>query len=83
MVSKGITGIVLAGGKSRRMGAEKGLLKLGEKHMIEYAIDALSKDVISLLKKNLSNPYPHLEEDEFQWAWNQKLSKYLEVNWYK
>ena len=47
------------------------------------AIDALSKDVISLLKKNLSNPYPHLEEDEFQWAWNQKLSKYLEVNWYK
>jgi hypothetical protein len=46
-------------------------------------IDALSKDVISLLEKNLSNPYPHLPEDELQWAWNQKLSKYQEVNWYK
>jgi len=38
-----ITGIVLAGGKSRRMGAEKGMLKFGGKRLIEHAIFVLEK----------------------------------------
>lgn len=36
-----ITGIILAGGKSSRMGQDKGLLELYGKPLIEYSIEAL------------------------------------------
>jgi molybdopterin-guanine dinucleotide biosynthesis protein A len=38
-----ITGIILAGGKSSRMGTDKGLLELNGKPMVQYVIDVLSK----------------------------------------
>ena len=38
-----VTGIILAGGKSSRMGTDKGLLKLNGKSMVEYVIDALTE----------------------------------------
>jgi molybdopterin-guanine dinucleotide biosynthesis protein A len=60
MISKSITGIILAGGKSRRMGTEKGLLKLGDKHMIEYAIEVLKKVCDQILLIENSNAYHFL-----------------------
>ena len=36
-----ITGVILAGGKSSRMGTDKGLLELNGKPLIQYAIDTL------------------------------------------
>lgn len=38
----GVTGIILAGGKSSRMGTDKGLLELCGKPLISYAIQVLS-----------------------------------------
>jgi molybdopterin-guanine dinucleotide biosynthesis protein A len=42
MSLKQVTGIVLAGGRSSRMGENKSLLKLGGKTMIEFSIGAVS-----------------------------------------
>lgn len=40
---KNITGIILAGGKSSRMGTEKGLVKVKGKRLIDHAFDTISK----------------------------------------
>ncbi len=48
-VDKDITGIILAGGKSSRMGAEKGLLPLEGKPFVQHIIEALqsiAKEII-------------------------------------
>lgn len=44
-----ITGIILAGGKSSRMGTDKGLLKLNGKPFVQYSIDALKPLVSEVL----------------------------------
>jgi len=46
---KDITGILLAGGKSSRMGTDKGFLKLNNKSFTEYSIEALQPLVSQLL----------------------------------
>ncbi len=46
---KNITGIILAGGKSSRMGTDKGFLLLNNKPFVQYSIDALKPLVSNII----------------------------------
>ncbi|TBN06350.1 molybdenum cofactor guanylyltransferase [Hyunsoonleella flava] len=46
---KHITGIILAGGKSSRMGTDKGFLKLNNKSFVQYSTDALKPLVSDII----------------------------------
>lgn len=46
---KDITGIILAGGKSSRMGTDKGFLKLNNKPFVQYSIEALKALVSEII----------------------------------
>ena len=60
MMERKITGIILAGGKSSRMGAEKGLIPFKGKPMINYAIEALSPFCNQILISANSTSYNFL-----------------------
>ena len=49
IAKKHITGIVLAGGKSSRMGCDKGFLNFNNKPMVQYSIDALNPLVTKII----------------------------------
>lgn len=69
MSLSGITGIILAGGKSRRMGKEKGLIELNGKQLIQYAIEVLKPICETILISTNSHFYDFLSyqkiDDEF------------------
>ena len=46
---KNITGIILAGGKSSRMGKDKGFLKLNGTSFVEYSIEAMKPLVSQIM----------------------------------
>lgn len=46
---KNITGIILAGGKSSRMGTDKGFIKLNGKPFVQYSIDAVKPLVSEII----------------------------------
>ncbi len=61
-----ITAIILAGGKSSRMGRDKSLLKLGDKTLIEHVINALKPYVKTvLIVTNEIEKYCFLENVRF------------------
>ena len=50
MATGNITGIILAGGRARRMGGQdKGLIKLARKPMIEYVLNAIKPQVDDII----------------------------------
>lgn len=55
-----VVGIVLSGGKSRRMGQEKGLVKYKGKVLIEYAIDTLKPLCDELVISTSNDAYAYL-----------------------
>lgn len=55
-----ITGIVICGGKSCRFGNDKGLCMLGNKPMIEYAIDSLKPICSKIIISSNDPKYNHL-----------------------
>jgi len=56
-----IVGIVLSGGKSKRMGQEKGLVKYKGKALIEYAIDTLKLLCHELVISTANDDYAYLD----------------------
>lgn len=54
-----VTGIILAGGKSTRMGADKGLELLAGKPLITYAIQALAPHCQNIIISTGSDAYSH------------------------
>ncbi len=63
-----INACILAGGQSKRMGADKGLIKLGSKPMIEHITEVL-EGIVSRIIINTNNPayrkfgYPLLADE--------------------
>jgi molybdopterin-guanine dinucleotide biosynthesis protein A len=58
--SKKVTGIILSGGKSSRMGTEKGLVKYKGKALIEYSISALRSVCDELVISSGNDCYAYL-----------------------
>lgn len=65
-----ITGIILAGGKSSRMGRDKGWIELNNKPLINYAIEALKPYCDQILISSNSKEYKslgyHVYEDKIK-----------------
>lgn len=66
MNKKNITGIILAGGKSSRMGSDKGLVKLNGKKFIEHILEALVPNVNEVIIITNNSNYNNLECKVFE-----------------
>lgn len=60
-LKKNITGIILAGGKSSRMGSEKGLLLLYNKTFIQHIIEAIRPLVAEIIIVSSNKKYDEFE----------------------
>ncbi|MCF8367525.1 MAG: molybdenum cofactor guanylyltransferase [Bacteroidales bacterium] len=54
-----ISGIILSGGKSKRMGEEKGLCQINGRAMVEYALDTLEEICDPIVIGANNNNYDH------------------------
>lgn len=60
MLRYDLTGIVIAGGKSQRMGAEKGLIPFGGKPLIVYPVEMLREVCAQVIISSNSHAYDFL-----------------------
>jgi molybdenum cofactor guanylyltransferase len=60
MLRSELTGIVIAGGKSRRMGAEKGLIAFGGKRLIDFPVEILHEVCTRVIISANSHSYDFL-----------------------
>lgn len=60
MAGENVTGIILAGGESKRMGMEKGLLEFRGKALIRYSIEVLENLCSQIIISTHSSNYNHL-----------------------
>lgn len=67
-----LTGIILAGGKSSRMGFDKGLAVVDGKKMIEHVFDSLSKVVDRVIVIANSDVYDFLNVPVFEDIYREK-----------
>ena len=51
------TGIILAGGKSERMGTDKGMVKFRNKFLVEYPLEALKPSCPTILISSNNDDY--------------------------
>jgi len=61
-----VTGIILAGGQSSRMGTDKAFIKLGNKTLIQHSIDKLKEfcnEIIISSNKNFKTEYPIVHDE--------------------
>ena len=66
-----LTGIILAGGKGLRLGRNKGLAKLNDRHLIEYVIENLSEICDEILISSNTGQcekfgFPTIKDEYFQ-----------------
>jgi molybdenum cofactor guanylyltransferase len=61
MLKSELTGIVIAGGKSRRMGAEKGIISFGGKPLIIYPVERLREVCTQVIISANSHSYDFLD----------------------
>ncbi len=55
-----IGGIILAGGKSSRMGQNKAMMKIADKHLIEYVYDIINKFTNQIIISSNNDEYSFL-----------------------
>ncbi len=65
-VKNNITGIILAGGKSSRMGSDKGLLMLEHKPFVQHIIDALKPITKEIILVSSNTDYDVFEVNRVQ-----------------
>ena len=55
-----VTGILLAGGLSRRMGLEKGMIRIGDRYLFQYPLGVLESVCDDILISSCRGPLPEI-----------------------
>ena len=79
-MNKQVTGIILAGGKSNRMGKDKSLVLYQKKRLIEYPIDLLREfcsEILISSETNKLTDYEYLVNVLFSRILQKRIIKFI------